>query len=150
MIKKKQMDNQLKPYCTIIGETMVTVVVFGNELADLYGCEMDAGDPFWYISGTDAWFEKLEANGETFLVAKTYDKDYFSVPVDQKALELLAIENGVLVLLPNAPLKAEDIRQTADLEELREWMNTEIGEDEIEGVIYCFYTNEDKKKYHEQ
>lgn len=144
------MDNKLKPYCTIIGETIVTVVVFGDELADLYGYEMDAGDPFWYISGTDAWFEKQEVNGETFLVAKTYDKDYFSVPVDQKALDLLAVKNGVLVLLPNAPLKAEDIKQTTDLEELREWMNTEIGEDEIEGVIYCFYTEEDKKKYHEQ
>lgn len=144
------MDNQLKPYCTIIGETIVTVVVFGDELADLIGNEMDAGGPFWYMMGTDAWFEEQREHGEPVLVAKSYENDYFSVPVDKKALQLLAVTNGILVLFPNSPLKAEDIKQTADLDELREWMNNEIGENNIEGVIYCFYTEEDKKKYHEQ
>ncbi|MDF7821663.1 hypothetical protein P1X15_28850 [Runella sp. MFBS21] len=143
------MSKNLKPYSTIIGETHVTVVVFGDELNDLMGCEMDAGDPFWHIVGTDAWFEKQEVNGENLLVAKTYDKEYFSVTVDNKILNLLEKENGVLVLFPNFPLKADDIKQTTDLEKLREWMNIEIGEDNIEGVIYCFYTEEDKKKYHE-
>lgn len=143
------MSNHLEPYCTIIGETQVTVVVFGDELIDLNGSEMDAGDPFGYIIGTDAWFEKQEINDHFFLVAKTYNKDYFSIPINHKTLQLLEIENGILVLFPNFPLKAEDIKQTSDLEALRAWIDTEIGEENIEGSIYCFYTQEDKRKYHE-
>ena len=143
------MDNKLNPYCTIIGGNHVTVVVFGDELKDLNGYEMDAGDPFWYIIGTDAWFEKQEVNGITSLVARTFDKEYFNVSVDNNALKILETERGILVLFPKFPLKEQDIKQTSDLEELRKWIDTEIGEDNMEGLIFCFYTNEDKKKYHE-
>ena len=109
------MNNTANTYSTIIGGTHVTVVVFGNKLDDLIGSEMDGGDPFWYIIGTDAWFEKREGNGITSLVARTFDKEYFSVPIDEEALKLLETSTGMLVLLPNFPLKAQDIKQTSDL-----------------------------------
>ena len=145
----EQMNEDLKPYCTIVGGTYVAFVVYGNELSDLNGHERDASDPFWYVMGTDAWFEKQESNEQNYLVAKTYDKDYFTVPVDNDTLKLLKTEKGVLVLFPNFPLEAEDIKQTSDLKELRGWVDNKIVDENLDGVIYCFYTEEDKKKYHE-
>lgn len=142
------MNDNLNPYYTIIGETNIVVVVFGNELTDLNGYEIDAGDPFWYILGTDAWFEKQEVNSEIFLVARTHNKNYFNIKVDNETLKLLEADSGILVLYPNFLLEKEDIKQTSNLKELREWIDTEIGEENIGGLIYCFYTEEGKKKYH--
>lgn len=97
--------DHLKPYCTLVGGIHVTVVVFSDELNDLRGNEMDAGDPFWYIMGTDAWFEKEDLNGVTSLVARTFDKRYLSVPVKEDALNILETEKGVLVLFSKFPFK---------------------------------------------
>ncbi|BDD12059.1 hypothetical protein FUAX_44970 (plasmid) [Fulvitalea axinellae] len=143
------MNDIPQPYYTVIGDELI-VVVFGNELIDLSGYEVDGGDPFWYIMGTDAWFEKQKINEENFLVAKTYDKDFFSIPIDNNTSELLNKQKGILVLTPNFQLKAEDIKQTNDLEKLRKWIDTEIGDKNIEGTIYCFYTEEAKRKYHQE
>ncbi|MBC9915191.1 hypothetical protein [Chitinophaga varians] len=137
-----------KPFCTIVDNKNIVVVVFGNELNELSDNAMDAGDPFWYIMGTDAWFELQEIGGQPLLAACTYDKTYFHCPVDEQAIALLQEESGVLVLFPQVPLNAADIKQTSDLEEMREWISHEIGEDKMDGLIYCFYTAEDKKKYH--
>lgn len=141
------LSNQ-KPYCTVVDNQNVAVVVFGNELDELSDYAMDAGDPFWYIMGTDAWFEIQEVDGQKVLAACDCDTTYFHCPVDEQALSLLQQENGILVLFPRVPLNAADIKQTSNLEELREWISNEIGDDNMEGLIYCFYTAEDKKKYH--
>ncbi|RAJ88231.1 hypothetical protein CLV59_101999 [Chitinophaga dinghuensis] len=137
-----------QPYCTIINQQHVAVVVFGNELDEWMDYAMDAGDPFWYILGTDAWFEEQMMDGQLSLVARTYDETYFHCPIEPRVIELLKNENGIIVLFPKFPLKAEDIKQTSDLEELSHWMMHEIGEENMDGLIYCFYTEEDKKKYH--
>jgi len=141
------LSNQ-QPFCTIVDNQNIVVVVFGDELNELTGNAMDAGDPFWYIMGTDAWFELQDVGGQPLLAACTYDKTYFRCPVDEQAVALLQEESGILVLFPQVPLQAADIKQTADLEEMREWINNEIGEDKMDGLIYCFYTAEDRKKYH--
>ncbi|PCE62530.1 hypothetical protein [Sediminicola luteus] len=143
------MNDVPQPYHTVIGDEII-VVVFGNELIDLSGCEVDAGDPFCYIMGTDAWFEKQNTNEGSFLIAKTYDKHFFSIAIDHKTSKLLNKPKGILVLTPNFPLKAEDIQQTNDLEKLRKWIDTEIGEKNMGGTIYCFYTEEAKRKYHQE
>ena len=141
------MSETLEPNYTVI-EDEIIVIVFGNELIELNGYEMDTGDPFWYIMGTDAWFEKQEIDEKNFLVAKTYDKDFFSIPIDNKTLKLLGKEKGILVLFPNFQLKAEDIIQTTDLQKIREWIDSEIGDENIGGTIFCFYTKEAKERYH--
>jgi hypothetical protein len=137
-----------KPYCTIIDNSNIVVVVFGNELNELMDYATDAGAPFDYVMGTDAWFEAQEMNGTLSLVARTHEKTYFSCPAEQEVLDILKIENGILVLLSKVELIAENIKQTSGLEELRDWIDTEIGEDKIEGLLFCFYTDEDKELYH--
>lgn len=136
-----------KPYCTIIGDQHVIMVVFGNELNELTDYAMDAGDPFWYIMGTDAWFEEQVINGQLSLVARSVDKTYLEVPVEQAVIDLLKRENGVIVFFSSVPLPAGDIKQTSTLEELREWVDSEYGEEKLDGLIFCFYTEEDKAKY---
>lgn len=136
-----------KPYCTIIGGQHVAVVIFGNELNELTDGAMDAGDPFWYIMGTDAWFEEQVIDGQLSLVARTHDKTYLDIPVEQAVIDLLKKENGIIVFFPNIPLQAGDIKQTSDLEELRSWIDNEVGDDKLDGLIFCFYTEEDKAKY---
>ncbi|MBS9774866.1 MAG: hypothetical protein KGV59_06905 [Tenacibaculum sp.] len=132
------MIDGLKSYYTVIEDNII-VVVFENELIDLSGCEIE-GYPFWYVMGTDAWFEKQTIN----------KKDFFSIPIDNRTSELFNEEKGILVLSPNFELKAKDIKQTNDLEGLREWIDKEIGGENIGGTICCFYTEEAKRKYHKK
>ncbi len=142
------MAEKLKPYCTVIEEEII-VVVFGDELIDPSGYEIE-GYPFWYMLGTDAWFEKQTTDREDFLVARTHSKEFFRIFIDNNISKLLNKTRGVLVFHPNFELKAEEIKQTTNLEELRKWIDNEVGNGNIEGVIYCFYTEEDKKKYHKE
>ncbi len=137
------MIKNLKPYCTVINEEII-VVVFGDELIDFNGYQVE-GYPFWYMLGTDVWFEKQTINEQNFLIAKTHNKELFRIEIDNDISKLLIETKGILVLQPNFELKAEDIKQTTNPEELRKWMDDVIGNENIGATIYCFYTEKDKK-----
>ncbi len=133
--------------CLVIGERDVVVVMYGHELNELKDSAVDAGGPFWYIMGTDAWFEKEEHDGAPVFTARNHEQVFCSMPLPAVAQASLTAETGILVLFPAAELDLAYMQQLAGPDELTEWLTQVVGEDQIDGLIFCFYTEQDKKKY---
>lgn len=140
------MNKTIEPYCIAVEESNVIVVVFGDELTELKGCEIDAGDAFSYIVGTDAWFEKEVRNNVPTLLAKSQSKEFLRIPLTEEIDKILIASTGLLVLFPKFYVKPEDIRKTANLDELRDWIDSEMGANNLEGAIFCYYSEEDRQK----
>lgn len=134
--------------CLTIGGGDIVVVVYGNELEELKDNAVDAGGPFWYIMGTDAWFEKEERDTHPILVARNREKIFCSFPLDEALSASLVQETGILVLFPDAALDTVAMQQLEDPGELPDWLSANIGEAHYDGLIFCFYREQDKAKYH--
>ncbi len=140
------MNKKQKPYCKVI-EDKIMLVVFGNELSELngYAIEGDENNPFYYVLGTDAQFEKRTINTNNFLVATNHKKDFFRLAIDENTTQLLNHAQSILVVSANHDFNMDYIYQVDNLSELQAWLNNKIARGVIEGTIYCFYAEEDKK-----
>ncbi len=134
-----------KPYYKII-EDKIMLVVFGDELSELNGYAIEGGEnhPFYYVLGTDAWFEKRIINTENFLVTTNHKKDFFRLAIDENTAQLLNHTQSILVVSVNDDVNMDYIYQVENLSELQAWLNNKIARGVIEGTIYCFYSKEDK------
>ncbi len=143
------MNKKQKPYCKVI-EDKIMLIVFGDELSELNGYAIEGGEnhPFYYVLGTDAWFEKRTVNTNNFLIATSHKKDFFRLAIDDNTAQLLNHTQSILVVSANHDLNMDYIYQVDNLSELQVWLNNKIARGVIEGTIYCFYPDEDKKQYH--
>ncbi|MDU1889423.1 MAG: hypothetical protein E6767_01930 [Dysgonomonas sp.] len=143
-----------QPFCINLENNLI-VAIFNNEIEELLDYAMDAGDPFWYIMGTDAWFELQEIGGKQTLVATTYDKTYFKCPVSEDILKILnsSEEKGILLINSEQPFTPQDILENlnpdSEEEAVSEWIEQQVEQGKnMTGLIFCYYTEEDKKRYH--
>ena len=99
-------------------------------LRELDGCETESDDMF-YIMGTDAWGELEETLSEKLLVFKSNETTYFKCPISAEILTILTRENerGFMLIQSELLLNENQVFQM-------------FSEQEIEGLICCFYTDE--------
>ncbi|SHL73185.1 hypothetical protein [Flavobacterium chilense] len=147
------MKNQ--PFCLLLGEEII-VTLFKDEINELQDYAMDAGDPLSYIMGTDAWLELQETGEQTALVGRTYDKTYFTCfiadGITQKIKE--NEECGIIVISSSTEFTLEDLStnlgSNSTVDDIAEWIEDKIENNsmDINGLIFCYYTKEIRKKYH--
>jgi hypothetical protein len=107
-------------------------------LRELDGCEVESDDMF-YIMGTDARAELEETMTEKLLVFQSNESIYFKCPVSDEVLDILTSSNGesgFMLIQSNLLLDENQIYQM-------------FSEQEIEGLICCFYTEEKKREIFE-
>ncbi|MNK20370.1 hypothetical protein D3C87_386080 [compost metagenome] len=144
-----------QPFCIALGENLI-VAIFNDELAELQDYAMDAGDALWYIMGTDAWLE-LQTNGaRAALVARSYDKTYFTCFVGDEIVEKIKHleESGIIVLSSNVELRPEellkDFKEDSSLDDIGYWIEDKSKKNgvDIGGLIFCYYSVEARKRLH--
>ena len=148
-----------KPFAIRLGNDVVVVKTFDNVLGDLGDYAYEAEHPFWYIVGTDAWFESRIVDGVPSLVATTFDKTYFHVPVSDDIL-IYFRENpgeGVLLIETELPLTPESLQaqfgDSSTFEAICDWINKLVEEDcdiRLNTLCWCFLNEEQKKELHEE
>lgn len=144
-----------EPFCIVLEEGMI-VAIFNDELVTLQEYAMDSGSALWYILGTDAWIELQTIESKPALVARNYDKNYFTCFVSNEIANQISAnqESGIIVLSSNSELKPEDIlkdlKSDSTLEDINEWIEDGIENKgmDINGLIFCYYSKEARKKYH--
>ena len=91
--------SKMKPFCLKINNEII-VFIFENEISELNGFEIESGNSFPFILGTDAWFELKCQNGAKLLSARSHRKEYFNcaVPLDVlKTMESFEHSGGIYV-----------------------------------------------------
>lgn len=104
-------------------------------LRDLDGWEVESDDMF-YIMGTDARGELEETLSEKLLVFKSNDTTYFKCPISNELLNIFTSTgkgNGFMLIQSDLLLDENQIYQM-------------FTKQEIEGLICCFYTDEEKRE----
>ena len=104
-------------------------------LKELEGYEIESDDMF-YIMGTDARGEMEETSSGKLLVFKSNETTYFKCPVSDEVSNFLispGFEGGFMLIQSELLLDENQIYEM-------------FLEQEIEGVICCFYTEENKRE----
>lgn len=104
-------------------------------LRELDGWEVESDDMF-YIMGTDARGELEETLSEKLLVFKSNKTTYFKCPISDEISTIFIstnCENGFMLIQSELLLDENQIYQL-------------FTEQEIEGLICCFYTDEKKRE----
>ena len=144
-----------QPFCIALGENLI-VAIFNDELAELQDYAMDAGDALWYIMGTDAWLELQANEAGSALVARSYDKTYFTCFVSDEIVEKIKHleESSILVLSSNVELRPEellkDFKEDSSLDDIGYWIEDKSEQEgvDIGGLIFCYYSVKARKRLH--
>ncbi|ETZ22788.1 hypothetical protein [Pedobacter sp. V48] len=144
-----------QPFCIALGQNLI-VAIFNDELEELQDYAMDAGDALWYIMGTDAWLELQTKDTKSALVARSYDKTYFTCFVDDEIVEKIKRfeEGGIIVLSSNEELRQEDLlndlEEDSSLDDIGYWIEDKSEKKgmDIGGLIFCYYSIEARKRLH--
>jgi hypothetical protein len=143
-----------QPFCIALEEGLI-IAIFNDELADLQDYAMDAGGALWYILGTDAWLELQTVAAKPALVARSYDKNYFTCFVSDEIAEKIKAnqESSIIVLSSAQELKPQDIltalKANSTLDDIGEWIEDSIANGmDINGLIFCYYAKEARKRHH--
>jgi hypothetical protein len=144
-----------QPFCIALGENLI-VAVFNDELAELQDYAMDTGDALWYIMGTDAWLELQTEGASSALMARSYDKTYFTCFVGDEIVEKIKLfeESSIIVLSSNEELRPEDLlkdlKVDSSLDDVGHWIEdkSENKGMDIGGLIFCYYSIKARKRLH--
>jgi len=146
-----------KPFVVKLNNDIVVVKNFDDILGDSGDYAYEAEHPFWYIVGTDAWFESQLIDGIPSLVATTFDQTYFHVPVSNEILTYFKEnpEEGVLLIETDLPLTADFLLHkfgdNSTFEAICEWINSLLEEDKhrlLNTQCWCFLNEEQKEELH--
>lgn len=144
-----------QPFCIALGENLI-ITIFNDELAELQDYAMDAGDVLWYIMGTDAWLE-LQTNGtRSALVARSYDKTYFTCFLGDEIVEKIKHheESSIIILSSNVELGPEELlkefKEDSNLDDIGYWIEDKSKKKgvDIGGLIFCYYSLATRKRLH--
>lgn len=144
-----------QPFCIALEQALI-IAIFNDELAELQDYAMDTGDALWYIMGTDAWLELQTKGGKPALVARSYDKTYFTCFVSDEIAEKIKPfeESGIIVLSSNEALRPEellkDFKEDSSLDDIGYWIEGKSKKKglDIGGLLFCYYSKEARKNLH--
>lgn len=106
--------------------------------------------------GTDAWLEIQEKEEIKSLVARNYHKTYFSCFIDNETFKKIKSyeECRIIVITSNKEFPAKDLTENLNADstvaDVEEWIENKINSEnmDLEGLIFCYYTKQARKKYH--
>lgn len=144
-----------QPFCIALGQGFI-ITILNDEIAALQDYAMDAGDALWYIMGTDVWLELQTKDDKPAIVARSYDKTYFTCFVsDDIAYKIAGLEeSGIIVLSSNEALSPEQLLNEFDedssLDDIGDWIKDKNEKEGVatEGLLFCYYSKETRKRLH--
>lgn len=144
-----------QPFCIALGQEFI-IAILNDEIAALQDYAMDAGDALWYIMGTDAWLELQTKGDRPAIVARSYDKTYFTCFISNDIAEKITglEQSGIIVLSSNEVLTPEellkDLNEDSSLDDVGSWIEDKSEKEgtAIEGLLFCYYSKETRKRLH--